>query len=48
MCKSQGRHIRNLSQFGVPLVVGINKFVSDTEAEFQVIRDYCVQFNVEV
>ena len=47
-CVNLGRHIRNLSQFGVPLVVGINKFVSDTEAEFQVIRDYCEQFNVEV
>jgi formate--tetrahydrofolate ligase len=32
----------------VPLVVGINKFVSDSEEEFQVIRDYCQQFNVEV
>ena len=47
-CSNLGRHIRNLSQFGVPLVVGINKFVSDTEAEFQVIRDYCEQFNVDV
>jgi len=47
-CVNLGRHIRNLSQFGVPLVVGINKFVSDTEAEFQVIRDYCKQFNVDV
>jgi formate--tetrahydrofolate ligase len=47
-CVNLGRHIRNLSQFGVPLVVGINKFVSDTEAEFQVIRDYCEQFNIEV
>ena len=47
-CVNLGKHIRNLSQFGVPLVVGINKFVTDTEAEFQVIRDYCEQFNVEV
>jgi len=47
-CINLGRHIRNLGQFGVPLVVGINKFVSDTEAEFQVVRDYCKQFNVEV
>jgi formate--tetrahydrofolate ligase len=30
------------------MVVGINKFVSDTEAEFQAIRDYCKQFNVDV
>jgi len=47
-CANLGRHIRNLSQFGVPLVVGINKFVSDTEEEFQAIRDYCAQFHVEV
>ena len=47
-CSNLGRHIRNLSQFGVPMVVGINKFVSDSEAEFQVIRDYCKKFNVEV
>ena len=47
-CSNLGRHIRNLGQFGVPLVIGINKFVSDTEAEFQVIRDYCEQFNVDV
>ena len=47
-CSNLGRHIRNLSQFGVPLVVGINKFVSDSEAEFQIIRDYCQKFNVEV
>lgn len=47
-CINLGRHIRNLSQFGVPLVVGINKFVTDTDAEFQVIRDYCEEFNVEV
>jgi len=47
-CVNLGRHIRNLSQFGVPIVVGINKFVADTEAEFQVIRDYCEQFNVDV
>ena len=47
-CSNLGRHIRNLSQFGVPLVVGINKFVTDTEGEFQAIRDYCEQFNVDV
>ena len=47
-CINLGRHIRNLSQFGVPIVVSINKFVTDTEDEFQVIRDYCQQFNVDV
>ena len=47
-CVNLGRHIRNLSQFGVPLVVGINNFVTDTDAEFAVITEYCKQFNVEV
>ena len=47
-CVNLGRHIRNLSNFGVPVVVGINKFVSDTDAEFEAIRNYCEQFNVEV
>jgi len=47
-CVNLGRHIRNLSQFGVPLVVAINNFVTDTEAEFAVITEYCKQFNVEV
>ena len=47
-CVNLGRHIRNLSQFGVPIVVGINNFVTDTEAEFEVIREYCKQFHVDV
>jgi len=47
-CVNLGRHIRNLSQFGVPIVVGINNFVTDTEAEFEVIREYCKQFHIDV
>ena len=33
------RHIENVHQFGVPAVVAINHFVTDTEAELQVIKD---------
>lgn len=47
-CVNLGRHIRNLSQFGVPIVVAINNFVTDTEDEFEVIREYCKQFHVDV
>lgn len=43
-----GRHLRNIGQFGVPAVVAINKFVSDTPAEIQAIRDYCAKFGTEV
>jgi formate--tetrahydrofolate ligase len=33
------RHIENVRQFGVPAVVAINHFVTDTDAEIQVIKD---------
>ncbi|NNC76798.1 MAG: formate--tetrahydrofolate ligase [Woeseiaceae bacterium] len=46
-CKNLGRHIRNLGHFGVPVVVGINRFTSDTDAEVKVVREYCEKFGVE-
>ncbi|SFB86126.1 formate--tetrahydrofolate ligase [Tropicimonas isoalkanivorans] len=39
-CANLGRHIENLKQFGVPAVVAINHFVTDTDAEIEAIRDY--------
>jgi formate--tetrahydrofolate ligase len=42
-----GRHIRNVGQFGVPAVVAVNRFVADTEAELQAVRDYCAEHGVE-
>lgn len=33
------RHIENIRQFGVPVVVAVNRFDGDTEAEFEVIRE---------
>ncbi len=42
-----GRHLRNLGQFGVPVVVGINHFTADTDAEVQAIIEYCAEFGVE-
>jgi formate--tetrahydrofolate ligase len=42
------RHVENLGKFGLPVVVGVNHFTSDTEAEFAVIRDAMVQQGVEV
>ena len=35
------KHIENLKQFGVPVVVTLNKFVSDTEAELKFVQDFC-------
>ena len=42
-----GRHIRNLGQFGVPAVVAVNRFITDTDAEVAAIRDFCGDFGVE-
>tara|TARA_R110002096_G_scaffold47539_50_gene126909 strand:+ start:160 stop:1845 length:1686 start_codon:yes stop_codon:yes gene_type:complete len=39
-CPNLGRHIGNLKSFGVPVVVAINHFVSDTDAEVQAVRDF--------
>ncbi|MDP5327536.1 MAG: formate--tetrahydrofolate ligase [Paracoccaceae bacterium] len=39
-CANLGQHIENVKQFGVPAVVAINHFVSDTDAEVQAIKDY--------
>jgi formate--tetrahydrofolate ligase len=39
-CPNLGRHIENLKGFGVPVVVAINHFVTDTDAEVQAVKDY--------
>jgi formate--tetrahydrofolate ligase len=39
-CANLGRHIENLKQFGVPVVVAVNHFVTDTDAEVETIRAY--------
>ncbi|UYV38480.1 formate--tetrahydrofolate ligase [Rhodobacteraceae bacterium D3-12] len=39
-CPNLGRHIGNLKAFGVPVVVAINHFVTDTDAEVQAVIDY--------
>lgn len=39
-CPNLGRHIANLKQFGVPVVVGINHFTGDTEAEIAAVQAY--------
>lgn len=35
------KHIENIQKFGVPVVVTLNSFTSDTEAEYEFIRDFC-------
>ncbi|MDP2084306.1 MAG: formate--tetrahydrofolate ligase [Gemmobacter sp.] len=46
-CPNLGRHIANVKGFGVPVVVAINHFYSDTEAEIQAVKDYVAQQGAE-
>ncbi|MEW9919273.1 formate--tetrahydrofolate ligase [Marimonas sp. MJW-29] len=39
-CANLGRHIENVKSFGVPVVVAINHFVTDTDAEVQAVKDF--------
>lgn len=41
------KHIENLHKFGVPIVVTLNSFVTDTEAEIFYIRKFCEERNCE-
>lgn len=41
-------HIENMHKFGVPVVVAINRFHTDTEAEIEVIKSTCAEMGVEV
>ncbi len=46
-CPNLGRHIANVKSFGVPVVVAINHFISDTDAEVQAVKDYVAQQGAE-
>jgi len=46
-CANLGRHVQNVKKFGVPVVVAINHFVSDTEAEIQAVKDYVATLGAE-
>ncbi len=39
-CSNLGRHIENIQKFGVPVVVGINHFTGDTDAEIAAVQAY--------
>jgi len=42
------RHIENVSQFGVPVVVALNRFITDSDGELDVIRKGCQEKGVSV
>ena len=42
------KHIESMQKYNIPVVVAINKFITDTDAEIKVIKDFCKKQNVEV
>ena len=46
-CPNLGRHIENVNSFGVPVVVAINHFVTDTDAEVQAVKDFVSEHGSE-
>ena len=42
------RHVENIRKFGIPAVVAINEFVSDTEAEIAALKELCAEIKVPV
>lgn len=41
------KHIENLQKFGVPVVVALNRFITDTGAEIEYVRQFCEERNCE-
>ena len=46
-CPNLGRHIENVKSFGVPVVVAVNHFVTDTDAEVKAVQDYVSEMGAE-
>ena len=42
------RHVENVRKFGLPVVVAINEFVADTEAEIAALKELCAEIDVPV
>ena len=41
------KHIENIQQFGVPVVVTLNKFASDSDDELKYVKEFCIKHNCE-
>ena len=42
------RHVENIRKFGIPAVVAINEFITDTEAEIAALKELCAEIDVPV
>ena len=42
-----GKHIENMQKYGLPVVVAINRFMTDTDEELKIIEQYCCDMGVD-
>ncbi|HEY6808701.1 MAG TPA: formate--tetrahydrofolate ligase, partial [Gemmatimonadales bacterium] len=47
-CANLQRHVRNVKKYGVPVVVALNRFITDTDPEIDAVREVCAAEGVEV
>ena len=40
------KHVENMSSFGLPVVVAVNRFANDTQAEMDIVKDHCREIGV--
>jgi formate--tetrahydrofolate ligase len=45
--KNLGKHINNVKQFNVPVIVSVNHFTTDTDKEFEEVKQYCSELDVD-
>lgn len=41
------RHVENLKKYGVPVVVCLNKYTTDTDAEVEFVKNYCIKLGAK-
>ena len=46
-CVNLARHIENIKSFGMPVVVAVNKFIADTAAEVEAVKELAASYGVE-
>lgn len=42
-----GKHIENMQKYGLPVIVAINRFMTDTDEELEIIEQYCRDMGVD-
>lgn len=47
-CCNLARHISNARKYGVPVVIAINKFASDTQAELDAVREVALEAGMQM